>query len=190
MMRDSGQPLIWQLDSYSLDHCFATSFYPDIQQWQEAQDTWESVRQGVEQAGTTTSPRQAKSDNESSVWQRSHTNMHFFEDMPALEACAVMMFSIGGHMAELIHDLKACDDSLDLCRDLHEAFDDLRVVFKDQEDDWMIRSAAGAFTEVLEHVASRHTDLAAKCKDLENKLDFFCCRYAEHNDPYSPSDQP
>lgn len=185
MMRDDGQPMIWQLDNFSLDRSFATSFYENQEEWEESQRQWEALRQEVEQSDFRQQSGDEGVKKQEGVWQRSHTNMQFFQDMPPLEACSVMMFSIGGHMAELIHDLKASQDALDLCRDLHETFDDLRVVFKEQEDVWMIQSAIGAFTQVLHQVKECREELAPKCADLEDKLDFFRERYEAHFDPYS-----
>lgn len=198
MMHDSGQPMIWQLDNFALDHCFATSFYDTFDQWQLVQQEWEAMRQdtepgqggqGTEDNGKEEQPEHEAEDgrgNEARVWQRSHTNMQFFEDMPPLEACGVMLFSIGGHMAELIHDLKSDEAAVDHCRELHECFDDLRVVFKEQEDVWMIRGATAAFSQVLQSVTRLWPDLAAKCADLDKKLEFLHARYEEHFDPYSP----
>ncbi|MFO7907023.1 MAG: hypothetical protein R6U98_30480 [Pirellulaceae bacterium] len=198
MMHDSGQPMIWQLDNFSLDHCFATSFYDTFEQWQLVQQEWEAMRRDVEpdQGGRKSEDNgkdqehehetERETENEARVWQRSHTNMQFFEDMPPLEACGVMLFSIGGHMAELIHDLKSDEAAVDHCRELHECFDDLRVVFREQEDVWMIQSATAAFSQALQTVTRLRPDLAAKCADLDEKLEFLHARYAEHFDPYSP----
>lgn len=180
MMFDNGQPMIWQLDNCALDHCFATSFYDTFEEWQEAQQEWEVMRHDVEQRDRADSSDGVEADDQMNVWQRSHTNMQFFENMPPLEACGVMMFSIGGHMAELIDDLKPNEDAVLLCRQLHEQFDDLHVVLKEQEDVWMIQSAISSFGVVLQNVSRLREDLVAKCADLEEKLDFLCRRYQEH----------
>lgn len=193
MMHDSGQPMFWNLDHFSLDHCFATSLYETIEDWELVQQEWEAMERSVNQrpdgeqaeenAGGQEPQRKPSLSDE--VWERSHTNMQFFEDMPPLEACGVMMFSIGGHMAELIHDLNSSEETVDVCRELHECFDDLRVVFKEQEDVWMIRSATAAFSQALQNVARVREDLGAKCADLDSKLQFFHDRYEEHFNPYS-----
>ncbi len=179
MMYENGQPMIWQLDNSALDHSFATSFYDSLDDWQESQRQWESLRREIERRKLS-NPSKCDDVDDCSVWQKSHTNMAFFEEMPPLEACGVMMFSIGGHMGELIQDLNTDEDGIALCRQLHEAFDDLRGVVRDQEDVWMIQSAVGAFATVLHDVARARTDLSAKCADLEDKLDFLCRRYEEH----------
>ncbi len=181
MMFESGQPMIWQLDNFMLDRCFATSFFDTYQQWDEAQREWDALDRDWQQRADTPPAGQDKSDQPPPrIWQRSHTNMQFFAEMPAWEACGVMLFSIGGHMGELIQDLKSDDTSSEVIRQLHERFDDLRVALKDQEDIWMIHSAVGSFLEVLQEVTSSHQELRAKCADLEDKLDFLCRRYEEH----------
>ncbi len=181
--------MIWQLDNFALDHCFATSFYATFEAWQEAQQDWETMCQDVEQHECAENSAPDHGDAQPSVWQRSHTNMQFFDDMPPLEACGVMMFSVGGHMAELLHDLNPTEEAQDLCRQLHERFDDLRVVVKEQNEVWMLQAAVNSFEAVLENVTDLRQDLAAKCADLEQKLSFLCRRYQEHSDPYSASDQ-
>ncbi len=190
MMYESGQPMIWQLDNGALDHSFATSFCDSLDDWQEAQRQWESLRREIERRKTAASAAAEDGKQVDDVWQHSHTNMQFFEQMPPLEACGVMLYSIGGHMGELIQDLKpsgqtsaaavAEDEGIALSRQLHESFDDLRRVVRDQEDLWMIQSAVGSFTDILHDVTHSRPDLCAKCMDLEDKLDFLCQRYGEH----------
>jgi len=187
MMRDSDQPMIWQLDHFALNHCFATSFYPTREQWQTAQEQWEGICQQPE-TGTRPAPDSDQAPARPEIWQHSYTNMNFFEGMPPFEACAVMLFSIGGHLGELIQDLKPLPEGRDLCQHLHECFDDLRTVIKEQEEVWMVRTASNAFAEALQRVVTANDALTAKCADLEEKLDFLCARYDEHVEPYSSSD--
>ncbi len=180
MMFDSGQPMIWQLDNFMLEHRFATSFFADRSEWEQAQREWEEMNRDWEQQASQPQEKQGASSDDQRVWQRSHTNMHFFEEMPPLEACGVMMFSIGGHLAELVQDLKPTENATEVIQLLHERFDDLRGVLKEQEDVWMIQSAVGAFVESLNEVSTLRNDLTAKCADLEDKLEFLCRRYQEH----------
>ena len=180
MMFASGQPMIWQLDNFMLDRSFATSFFETREQWEAAQREWAELdRDFVQRTGERRTSEKER-DQPPRVWERSHTNMQFFEEMPPLEACGVMLFSIGGHMGELIQDLKSDGSSADIIGELHGRFDDLRVVLKEQEDVWMIHSTVGSFLEVLQEVTATRTDLRAKCADLADKLDFLCRRYEEH----------
>ncbi len=188
MMFDSGQPMIWQLDSYALDSCFATSLFDSYEDWEDLR-----FDAGVfdEELDDESEPGDARCEQLAApepdgVWNRSHTNMQFFADMPPLEACAVMMFSIGGHMAELIFDLE--DEQEDLRRQLHENFDALCCAFKQQDELWMMRTAAQQFADVLQGVSQCRDDLGPKCDDLEQKVQFLCDRYEEHLDPYSKTD--
>lgn len=182
MMYESGQPLIWQLDTFSLDHTFATSLCATREEWELAQQMWAAVRDQDDTCGGGPLPASLADLPRDAVWQHSHTNMRCFQDMPPREACAVMLFSIGGHMGELMQDLKEKPDGSDFIRQLHQRFDDLRVAVKDDEETWLLRSCANAFTELLHDVQQHRPDLHAKCADLEEKLDFLCRRYQEYSD--------
>ena len=102
--------------------------------------------------------------------------------MPAWESVNVMLFAVGGHMAELVHDLRTCADTDELVQQLHVRFDELRVFVKEQRELFVIRSSIGDFVEALTGVAQVRDDLRQKCVDLETKLDFLEKRYAKHLD--------
>jgi hypothetical protein len=187
MMFESGQPMIWQLDSFALNRSFATSLFETYDEWQAEHEMWDAMCEEIDESASDALPGDRSRSDEARVWRFSHTNMDSLAEMPPLEACAVMVFSIGGHMGELIEDLK--NGHVELCRELHQQFEDLRMVFKEQQEVWMLKSAIGSFALVLQDVAQQRSDLAAKCADLEDKLDYFGQRYEEHFDPYSASDQ-
>ncbi len=101
-------------------------------------------------------------------------------DMPAWESVNVMLFAVGGHMAELVHDLRAGADTDELVQQLHVRFDELRVFVKEQRELFIIRSSIGDFVDALERCRAGPRRPAQKCADLETKLDFLEKRYAKH----------
>jgi hypothetical protein len=180
MMADSDQPMIWQLDNFHLEQRFATSFCESREQWESAQKEWEQFAQSADESDPTLETESSESERPSRVWNSSHTNMRFFDDMPPMEACGVMMFSIGGHLAELVQDLRPGEDADRLIQPLHHRFDELRVLLREQEDPWMINTSVSEFNDALNEVVGARGDLKAKCADLEDKLEFLAQRYTEH----------
>ncbi len=180
MMFESGQPMFWQLDNLALDSRFAISLHDSYEAWQEAQAAWTDLDQQWQRRAEKLLACDERADEPPRVWQHSHTNMKFFEGMPPLEACNVMLFSLGGHLGELIEDLKAAGAPRDIIRLLHERFDDLRLVLKEQGELWKLQTAICSFSESLQEIIALRGDLHAKCADLEDKLDFFSRRYQEH----------
>ncbi len=188
MMFASGQPMIWTLDNFMLDRCFATSFFTTHQEWEAAQQEWEDLNcEGEPWRGETewrgeTVPIHSESTEGARIWQRSHTNMEFFEQMAPLEACNVMLFSIGGHLGELILDIKAFGIPYEKVEQLHERFDELRVALQEREEVWMLQQAIGSLSDLLHELSTTCTEVQAKCGDLAEKLEFLCRRYQEHFD--------
>jgi len=115
------------------------------------------------------------------VWSCTHTNMRFMTDLPPEEAVTVMTFAIGGHMGELIQDLRAGEDGERFVATLHLQFDEVRRMVKENREPWLLRSAIGAYVETLHEIAERRGDLGAKCDDLESKLEFLADQYARRS---------
>lgn len=177
MMAESGQPMIWQLENSLLDERFATSFCRSRAEWEcQQRDAAETPDWGP--PGRLPESRGFTPDH--SVWQNSFTNMTSLSEMPAWEAVNVMMFAVGGHMAELVQDLRGSDDTAELIQELHIRFDELRVVVKEQRELISVRSTIGQFVALLDDVARTYDALGLKCADLESKLDFLEKRYARH----------
>ncbi len=178
MMADSGRPMIWQLDNYLLQDRFATSFFASRAEWEQHQLAFEPA---VDRAAlpSSSAARPAGGDPPR-VWQNSFTNMAGLTDMPPRESVTVMLFAVGGHLGELVHDLYAHADATELVRQLHLRFDELRGYLREQSELFAVRSAVAAFIAALDEVATSREDLRAKCSDLEDKLNFLEDRYAAH----------
>ena len=178
MMADSDQPMIWQLDNYLLERRFATSFCQSRAEWERRQGERDEADSDWEPLSPLPASRGFADDQR--VWQNSFTNMSSLTEMPPWESVNVMLFAVGGHMAELVHDLRSDADTDELVQQLHVRFDELRVFLKEQRDLLIIRSSIGDFAETLSDVAQIRDDLRDKCADLETKLDFLEKRYAKH----------
>jgi hypothetical protein len=180
MMADSDQPMIWQLDNYLLERRFSTSFCQSRAEWERGRRESEDVDPDWEPPSPLPSDRGFSDDQR--IWQNSFTNMTSLTDMPAWESVNVMLFAVGGHLAELVHDLRSRADTDELVQQLHVRFDELRVFVKEQRELFIIRGTIGDFVEALTGVAQVRDDLRQKCVDLETKLDFLEERYAKHLD--------
>jgi hypothetical protein len=182
MMAESDAPMIWQLDNFPLEDRFATSLHPTREEWEDARGEWGDAMGAGRPAAGDAVPVDNPDDSPPRVWQSSYTNMSSFAEMPPIEACSVMLFSIGGHLAELVQDLRQGDDSDALVRQLHLRFDELRVLVREREDVWMLNTSVSEFSDALREVATVREDLGEKCADLDEKLDFLAHRYSEHFD--------
>lgn len=178
MIADSGRPMIWQLGNYLLEDRFATSFTLSRAEWEQRRRMIERAVDRVAPPGSSLEP--PADDGEPRVWQNSYTNMAGLIDMPPRESVTVLLFAIGGHLGELVHDLYARHDATELVRQLHLRFDELREPLREQAELYLVQSAAAAFISALEEVAAAREDLRAKCADLEAKLYFLEDRYAAH----------
>ncbi len=177
MMADSDQPMIWQLDNCLLEQRFATSFCQSRAEWERRQCAPE---EDLNWESPSPLPMPGGFSDDQRIWQNSFTNMSSLTDMPAWESVNVMLFAVGGHMAELVHDLRCGADTDELVQQLHIRFDSLRVFVKEQRELFIIRSSIGDFVESLNGVTQVRDDLRQKCADLETKLDFLEKRYAKH----------
>lgn len=179
MMADGDTPMIWALDSYQLTERFATSFYATVAEWEEDRWQWPDDDDTTTDTPEDVVPVEDPEHMGTRIWHCSFTNMSCFSDMSPREACGVMLFSVGGHLAELVQDLRRDADADPLVQQLHQRFDELRVLIREEEDVWMINTSIAEFGEALHAVAATRRDLGAKCDDLEDKLDFLASRYAD-----------
>ena len=174
MMAESDAPVVWHLDSFHLDDEFATSLYDTREEWELVDDERQQIDREFEQVIQNDSDITEASDGAPRIWQNTYSNMDLLEEMPPAEAVAVLLFSIGGHLAELIQDLRGGSNADQLVAMLHDGFDTLRVTLKDGDQLFVIQQRAGEFVDVLNAVAEADGNLQAKCLDLENKTDVLC----------------
>ncbi len=181
MMADSDQPMIWQLDNYLLERRFSTSLCLSRAEWERARcDLDDEENLACEPRSSSPPPGPERLGDDRRVWQNSFTNMASLADMPPWDSVNVMLFAVGGHLAELVHDLRACAGTDDLVHELHVRFDELRVAIKQQRELFVVSGAVNDFEDAIQGATQARDDLSAKGRDLEVKLEFLEKRYAQH----------
>lgn len=174
MMADMPGPVFWHLDGSSMDDEFA--FSTDCrtrEEWDRKQREYEEfnrkfnaeqeerARLGVRYPGT----------GDSSVWKNSFSSA----DSPGVPM-VIRLHGIGGHLAELIVDLKEPTENRPLIDRLNREFGNLREVTQATElslAEALLEPVIMHFGEALDEIASARPELDPKCTDLREKLQEF-----------------
>ncbi len=180
MMAESDQPMIWQLDSFHLQTRFATSFCRTRLEWDEFRREAEEWLGDHPLDEVEESIKTREHSLRDKIWVNSFTNMSSLAEMPDWESVNVMLFAIGGHMGELVQDLRQSRASDEVIEALHVAFDELRACVRDDRDLVMVQSAVAEFCDALDGARRASGQVDAKCGDLESKLEVLQKRYAQH----------
>ena len=102
-------------------------------------------------------------ERSSSVWKHSFSNQALF-DSPT-----VTLFALGGHLAELIVDLKEAGEAQQRIDALNRDFGNLRQATADASSS-LIQPVVASFCDHLLSLAEARAELAPKCRDLERQL--------------------
>lgn len=179
MLADMPGPAFWHLDGCNMDDGFAFDIYHRTrEEWEADQREWgehrrrfdaeseERKRLGVAESGFGT-------PEEASVWSSSFS-VGENADVPL----GVRLFGIGGHLAELMVDLRgyadrlpAVPDAQQLIDQLNRDFGNLREVLQSSEPALaaaLIQPVMDRFAETLAAVAAADIRLSAKCESLTN----------------------
>lgn len=179
MQADLPGPVFWHLDGCNMDDDFAFDIYHRTrEEWEAERRKWEEHSQrfnaeweerrrlGVTGFGE---------EGEHSVWSSS-----FSVGDAAEVPLGIRLFGIGGHLAELITDLRGnADDQIPLplaqqhIDRLNRDFGNLRELLLKSEPSLaasLIEPVIDRFTESLPSLASLRTDLGAKCESLTSGL--------------------
>ena len=181
MMADMPGPVFWHLDGCNMDDDFAFDIYHRTrEEWEEEQREYEEYSKRFEarwaereRLGVT--GVDSDEPGEKSVWS-SNFSVGDAADVPL----GIRLFGIGGHLAELIADLRGEADSsptapeVQRCIDmLNRDFGNLREVLQNSEPALaaaLIDPVIDRFVESLSAVASARADLTAKCESLAGSL--------------------
>ncbi|MDP1797602.1 MAG: hypothetical protein Q8K78_08980 [Planctomycetaceae bacterium] len=181
MMADMPEPVFWHLDGCNMDDDFAFDIRHRTQdEWEAEQREWgewdqrfkakqaERERLGVADSGF-------GAEDENSVWPSSFS-VGDAADVPL----GIRVFGIGGHLAELIVDLRgeaagssAPLDAQPFIDQLNRNFGNLRELLQSSEPSLaatLLDPVIDRFAESLAAVASTRPDLSAKCESLTNSL--------------------
>jgi hypothetical protein len=186
MMADMPGPVFWHLDGCNMDDDFAFDIdHQTREEWEEERRQWEEDSKRFdarwaerERLGVTGGD--SDEPGEKSVWSSSFS-VGDAADVPL----GIRLFGIGGHLAELIADLRGeaegrpVDDSQPgpevqrFIDTLNRDFGNLREVLQNSEPSLaaaLIDPVIEHFAESLSAVASARADLAAKCESLSASL--------------------
>ena len=184
MMADMPGPMFWFLDGCNMDDDFAFDIYHATREEWEAEQReskehhkrFEAEWAERERLGMADADSSAPS--EKSVWSSSFS-VGDTADVPL----GIRLFGIGGHLAELIADIRgeadgrpAAPDVQQLIDQLNRDFGNLREVLQNSEPALaaaLIDPVIDCFTESLSAVGSARADLSEKCESLAESLDKF-----------------
>jgi len=180
-MADMPGPVFWHLDGCHMDDDFAFDIYHRIrEEWEAEQRKWEEHRQRFDaemeerrRLGLTDSG--FGKEGEQTVWKSS-----FSMGDDAEAPLGVRLFGIGGHLAELVVDIRgeAGSDSVapeaqGFLDQLNRDFGNLRELLQSSEPslaEALLEPVLDRFAESLAAVASARPDLSAKCESLAKSL--------------------
>ena len=193
MLAEMPGPMFWHLDGCNMDDEFAFNIrHRTREEWEAEQREWEEMNKRFEverlERRKLGLPEYGGS-KENSVWSSSFS-VGDAADVPL----GIRLFGIGGHLAELITDIRsesggACEPphAQQLIDQLNRDFGNVREVLQTSEAEFaeaLIDPVITHFTESLATVAATRPDLSAKCEALTESL----ARFLEPQPPEEPWD--
>lgn len=180
MLAEEDNPTFWHLDGCNMDYDFPFSFYQTREEWEEEQRSWEEFNREWEEQRTNLTPGssptgRAETEEDElrlhpSVWQRSYVNWDELETLPSESAIEIMLFGIGGHLAELGLDLEDAPEGEKLAQALRRDFTDLRHALR-TDSEVLVEDCLQKLREDLAEIATATPQLVDKCVDLQSQLD-------------------
>ena len=181
MLADMPGPMFWHLDGNGMDDDFAFDIHHRTrEEWEEEQREWEehsrrfdAERNERRRLGVTDSG--FGEQGEESAWSSSFS-VGDAADVPL----GIRLFGIGGHLAELIVDIRGEADGPSAAPEvqrfidqLNRDFGNLRELLQTSEPslaEALSNPVIARFAESLAAVASARPELSAKCESLANSL--------------------
>ncbi len=177
MMADMPGPVFWHLDGCNMDDDFAFDYR------HRTREEWETTEREREEFHRRFAAEQEERkrlglvvsgfgrEERDSVWSSSFS-LGDADDVPL----GVRLFGIGGHLAELIVNLKSKSSAVEAQRfidQLNRDFGNLRELLQNSESslaEALIEPTLTHFAESLADVVSIRPDLSAKCESFTNSL--------------------
>lgn len=176
MMADQSMgPAFWFLDGSHMDNDFAFSFFSSKAEWgygEATDDDLDRDDDSDEEETVATSalpPRTFPLPNGPQIWQNSQMNEEMVADLKPGQKLTVLFFSIGGHLAELVENVRSDEDARPPVKELLTRFDNLRAAMRDRVS-WLCHSLIQNCCEDLDTLASIRPKLSEKCCDLQRKF--------------------
>lgn len=169
MMAELPGVSFWGLDGCNMDGDFAFEIY------RETREEWEAEQREYEEFSRQSDARRAEEErlgtDANRVWKSS-----FSADNLNEQPLHVRLFGIGGHLAELIEDLRPDADSQATIDGLNRAFGNLRDILQSEDanrTDALFDPVLDRFNDLLTEVANARLDLMPKCDSLRETLATF-----------------
>lgn len=167
MMADADfGPTFWFLDGYHLDDEFVFSASETEEEWRLDGGGWESSL--PPRVVEPTSPEPSLPPP-SRIWQYSQMNEALIMEIPTQQRLTLILFGIGGHLAELAEEAGNDSDAKGNMKVLLDRFEDVRTAMRDRVH-WLSRSLIEQCCDILEGLAALRPAWAEKCWDLQRKF--------------------
>lgn len=174
MLADMPGPGFWHLDGCNMDDDFAFDLYYDtLEEWQKHRDEMDAFsrrmdeeRKERESLGVT----YGADGNRTGIWQTSYVSDD--KNVPL----GIRLFGYGGHLAELMVDLRTASDCDVQPRidQLNREFGNLREVLSSSDLDQasaLLQPVMDRLTNTLAELAGDYPSLSEKCDSLSGKLE-------------------
>ena len=170
MLADLPGPMFWHLDASGMDYDFPFDIY------HRTREEWEAEQSEDDCFMYPPFALAEKSDQENSlglidptsVWSRSFSAVRA-DDVPM----SIRIFGLGGHLAELIVDLREQEGARDFVDRVNRDFGNLREVLGvtgDNSLSTLVEPTILRFSETLQDLSDSYPDLETKCSDLVRQL--------------------
>lgn len=177
MLADLPGPMFWHLDGSGMDWEFPFDIYHRTHsEWAEEQGAYNElseqfVAKQVERQRLGVEYPPSGSLEPGSVWSRSFS-VADRGNVPL----GIRLFGIGGHLAELIVDLREAGAEQSLLDQLNRSFGNLREVLGGASESLgssLIEPVVAQLREMVDSLAAEYSKLEPKCADLCRQLNRF-----------------
>jgi hypothetical protein len=169
-------PTFCHFDGCNNDTEYPFTFHLTREDWEAEQREYEDLRRRCDERDKLREAGLLKDDDlfagqSSTIWKSSYSAPESESESPGLR-----LVGIGGHLGELLTDLKAPPCSEDFVESLNRYFGNVRAVLQEPEGDALLAPAVDRFCEELDEVAVVREDLREKCLDLKRQARRFAAR--------------
>lgn len=169
MLADLPGPMFWHLDASGMDYEFPFDIYHRTrEEWEANQSDDDSMYPPFALTENTDRENGLGMIDPTSVWSRSFSAAGT-GDAPL----SIRVFGLGGHLAELIVDLREQDDARGFVDRVNRDFGNLREVLGVTGDNSMstlVEPTILRFSETLQDLSESYPELEPKCSDLVRQL--------------------
>jgi hypothetical protein len=170
-------PTFCHFDGCNNDADYPFTFHVTREEWEAEQREYEDFsrycdeRHKLREAGLLQDDDPFAAGATGAIWKSS-----FSAPENECEGPGLRLFGIGGHLGELVTDLKDPPGGEKFVESLNRYFGNVRAVLQEPEGDALVTPAVDRFCEELDEVAVVREDLQDKCLDLKRQARRFAAR--------------